>query len=174
MPSIPDHLISIGVYEITKEAGIMIFFGLLMLSASYFMLKQHKEVFSSNKKHNLNFLLIFIEGFVIGIITGLVGAGGGFLIIPALVLLAKLSIKKAIATSLFIISIKSLFGFLGDVGNLEINWLFLSLITCVAVIGIFFGNNLNYYMKGKALKKGFAGLVFVMGVFVIAYEVYNL
>ena len=82
---------------------------------------------------------------LVGIVTGMVGAGGGFLIIPALVLLAKLPMKKAVATSLFIIAINSLIGFLGDVQNYDIDWLFLLLFTSISVVGIFIGIWLNKF-----------------------------
>src|SRR5690606_31745946 len=84
-----------------------------------------------------NYPLIILEGLVVGVLTGIVGAGGGFLIIPALVLLAKLPMKKAVATSLLIIAVKSLIGFIGDVENLEIDWIFLMIFTGLSIIGIF-------------------------------------
>ena len=84
-----------------------------------------------------NKFLIFAEGSLIGFLTGLVGAGGGFIIIPILVILSDLRMKAAIATSLAIISLKSLIGFIGDVQNLRIDWIFLLLFTLISVIGIF-------------------------------------
>ena len=114
-----------------------------------------------------------IEGLIIGVLTGLVGAGGGFLIIPALVLLAKLPMKKAVATSLLIIAIKSLIGFIGDVENLEIDWRFLSFFTGLSVIGIFVGTWLSKFIDGKKLKKGFGWFVLVMAVYIIIKEFSN-
>jgi len=117
-----------------------------------------------------NYPLIIIEGIVVGLLTGIVGAGGGFLIIPALVLLAKLPMKKAIATSLLIIAIKSLIGFIGDVENLEIDWRFLSLFTSLSVVGIFIGSWLSKFIDGKKLKKGFGWFVLIMGIYIIVKE----
>ena len=114
--------------------------------------------------------MIMLEGIVVGFLTGVVGAGGGFLIIPALVLLAKLPMKKAVATSLMIIAIKSLIGFLGDVQNLEIDWGFLSVFTGISILGIFVGIYLNKFIDGKKLKKGFGWFVLVMGVYIVLKE----
>ncbi len=101
---------------------------------------------------------------------GIVGAGGGFLIIPALVLLAKLPMKKAVATSLLIIAIKSLIGFIGDVENLDIDWQFLLIFTSISVIGIFLGIYLSNFIEGKKLKKGFGWFVLIMGIYIIYKE----
>ena len=101
----------------------------------------------------------------------MVGAGGGFLIIPALVLLAKLPMKKAVATSLFIIAINSLIGFLGDVQNYDIDWLFLLLFTSISVVGIFIGIWLNKFIDGKKLKKAFGWFVLLMGIYIIYKEI---
>jgi uncharacterized membrane protein YfcA len=126
-----------------------------------------------NKKETIvkyNYPMIIIEGLVVGIITGLIGAGGGFLIIPALVLLAKLPMKKAVATSLLIIAIKSLIGFIGDVENLEIDWNFLLTFTSISVVGMFIGIYLNKFIDGKKLKKAFGWFVFIMGIYIIIKE----
>jgi len=124
IPSIPDNLFSIGSFSVTKSLAIMVFFAIIMLFASISMIKKRKV--NSTKKSLVvyNYPLIIMEGSIVGVLTGIVGAGGGFLIIPALVLFAKLPMKKAVATSLLIIAIKSLIGFIGDVENLEIDWLF--------------------------------------------------
>ncbi|MBS3739357.1 MAG: sulfite exporter TauE/SafE family protein, partial [Psychroflexus sp.] len=137
--------------------------------ASYSMIKERK-IKTTNEKVSYNFPLIIAEGIVVGILTGIVGAGGGFLIIPALVLLAKLPMKKAVATSLLIIAVKSLIGFLGDVQNLDIDWTFLSLFTGLSVIGIFVGVWLNKFIDGKKLKKGFGWFVLVMGLYIVFKE----
>lgn len=107
---------------------------------------------------------------MVGVLTGIVGAGGGFLIIPALVLLAKLPMKKAVATSLLIIAVKSLIGFIGDVENLEIEWSFLLIFTSISVVGIFVGTYLSNFIDGKKLKKGFGYFVLIMGIYIILKE----
>ena len=94
-----------------------------MVLASVSMIKKNKK-FEEAQQQKFNYPMIMIEGFVVGILTGLVGAGGGFLIIPALVVLAKLPMKLAVGTSLLIIAAKSLIGFTGDIGEINIEWLF--------------------------------------------------
>ena len=173
VPAIPDSLFSVGGFEVTKNIGIMLFFALIMLLASYSMIKDKKKELKEVEgkgKVKFNYPLIIIEGVVVGALTGIVGAGGGFLIIPALVLLAKLPMKKAVATSLLIIAVKSLIGFLGDVQNIEIDWSFLGLFTGLSVVGIFIGIWLNKFIDGKKLKKGFGWFVFLMGVYIVYKE----
>lgn len=170
VPAIPDTLFHIGEFTITKNIGIMMFFALIMLLASFSMLRNKREEPKEETSITYNYPLIIVEGFVIGILTGLVGAGGGFLIIPALVLLAKLPMKKAVATSLLIIAIKSLIGFIGDVENLAIDWNFLLVFTLLSVLGIFVGIWLNQFIQGKKLKKAFGWFVLFMAVYILAKE----
>lgn len=170
IPAIPDELFSVGDFMVTKSIAIMIFFAIIMLVAAYFMIKGRKDTELEEQAPHYNYPLIIVEGTVVGFLTGIVGAGGGFLIIPALVLLAKLPMKKAVATSLMIIAIKSLIGFLGDVQNLEIDWAFLSIFTAIAVIGIFVGIYLNKFIDGKKLKKSFGWFVLIMGVYIVLKE----
>ena len=119
-----------------------------------------------------NYPMIVLEGLVVGVLTGIVGAGGGFLIIPALVMLAKLPMKKAVATSLLIIAIKSLIGFIGDVENLEIDWYFLLAFTALSGVGIFIGIWLSRFIEGSKLKKYFGWFVLIMGVYIIFKELF--
>ena len=123
------------------------------------------------KVSEFNYFIIIIEGFVVGILTGLVGAGGGFLIIPALVLFANLPMKRAVATSLMIISIKSLIGFLGDIGNIEIDWEFLLMFSILSIIGIIIGIYLSNFIDGKKIKKAFGWFVLVMAIYIIYKEI---
>ena len=113
---------------------------------------------------------ILLEGSVVGLLTGLVGAGGGFLIVPALVLFSKLDMKTAVGTSLVIISAKSLFGFLGDVSNYEIEWGFLMSFTALSIVGIIIGTKLSKKVPGPKLKKWFGWFVLVMGVYIMLKE----
>ncbi len=170
VPAIPDELFSIREFMITKSIGIMIFFAIIMLLASISMIKNNKKDVETETKVIYNYPLILIEGLVVGVLTGIVGAGGGFLIIPALVLMAKLPMKKAVATSLLIIAIKSLIGFIGDVENMEIEWNFLLVFTAISVIGIFIGMYLSNYIEGKKLEKGFGWFVLIMGIYIIIKE----
>jgi len=172
MPAIPDDLFTIGSVLVTKDIGIMVFFAIIMLLASISMIRNKKGDKNSSIQDALkfNYPLIIIDGFVVGILTGIVGAGGGFLIIPALVIMAKLPMKTAVATSLMIIAIKSLIGFTGDIQNLDIDWPFLLIFTSISIVGIFIGIWLNNFIEGKKLKKAFGYFVLVMAVFIIWRE----
>jgi hypothetical protein len=170
IPAIPDELFQVGDFLVTKNLAIMLFFAIIMLLASISMIRNKSKATDDDAVIKYNYPLIIIEGFVVGLITGIVGAGGGFLIIPALVLLAKLPMKKAVATSLFIIAIKSLIGFLGDVQNLEIDWPFLLSFTAISIVGIFIGIWLNKFIDGKKLKKAFGWFVLIMGIYILYKE----
>ncbi len=171
VPAIPESLFSVGDFEITKNIGIMLFFAIIMVLASISMIRDNGKEKLENVEITYNYPLIIIEGIVVGVLTGIVGAGGGFLIIPALVLLAKLPMKKAVATSLLIIAIKSLIGFIGDIENMDINWLFLTIFTGLSMVGMFIGIYLNKFIDGKKLKKGFGWFVLIMGVYIIWAEI---
>ena len=169
IPAIPDTIFTLNEFVFTKDLFIMIFFAIIMLLAAISMIKERKEV-ALKEEVNFNYTLIIIEGFVVGALTGLVGAGGGFLIIPALVLFANLPMKKAVATSLMIIAAKSLIGFLGDIGNIPIDWEFLLIFTTLSIIGIIIGIYLNNFIDGKKLKKGFGWFVLSMVIYIIIKE----
>lgn len=172
VPAIPEQLFTFGDFEVTRDIGIMLFFAVIMVIASISMINDMSREILLETKVTYNYPLIVIEGVVVGVITGIVGAGGGFLIIPALVLLAKLPMKKAVATSLLIIAVKSLIGFLGDVQNLDINWFFLMIFTGLSISGIFLGAYLNRFIDEKKLKKGFGWFVLGMGVYIIGKEIF--
>lgn len=170
VPAIPEELFSVGDFIVSKSFGIMVFFAIVMLLASYSMIRKKKDVIEEEVKQKFNYPLIVGEGFGVGIITGLVGAGGGFLIIPALVILAKLPMKKAVATSLLIIAIKSLIGFIGDVENLVMDWSFLLTFSGLSVVGIFIGIYLNQFIDGNKLKKAFGWFVLLMAIYILLKE----
>jgi uncharacterized protein len=111
--------------------------------------------------------LIIVEGLAVGALTGLVGVGGGFLIVPALVLLAKIPMKQAVGTSLLVIAMKSATGFLGYLGQVEVPWGFMTVFTGVAIIGIFGGTYLVQFVSQAALKRAFAVFLLVMGSFTL-------
>jgi len=175
IPGLPNQILDLGFYELTKDALIMIVFSLIMLLASFSMIR--KKAPSNNSEaqpvESYNKKLLGIEGFGIGILTGFVGAGGGFIIIPTLVFLAKLPMKKAIGTSLLIIAINSLLGFLGDVGTGNaLNWIFLLSITLSAVFGIFLGIYLSTFIPGQKLKPAFGWFVLVMGSYILIQQLF--
>lgn len=173
VPAIPATLFEIAGVPVTKALAMMLLFAVLMVAASVSMIRDYKkEAQESNEPRVFNYPMILIEGTVVGVLTGLVGAGGGFLIIPALVMLSKLPMKQAVGTSLLIIAAKSLIGFTGDVmeNANKMDWTLLSIVTSLAVVGIFVGNQLSKKMDGAALKKGFGWFVLVMGLYILIKE----
>ncbi|MCF8202814.1 MAG: sulfite exporter TauE/SafE family protein [Crocinitomicaceae bacterium] len=173
VPAIPATLFEVGGISVTKALAMMILFAVLMVAASVSMIRdKKKEETLSSEPRVFNYPMILLEGAVVGVLTGLVGAGGGFLIIPALVMLSKLPMKQAVGTSLLIIAAKSLIGFTGDVSENAANmdWVLLSIVTGLAIIGIFIGNQLSKKVDGAALKKGFGWFVLVMGIYIIIKE----
>jgi uncharacterized membrane protein YfcA len=123
-------------------------------------------------EQKFNYPLILVEGALVGMLTGLVGAGGGFLIIPALVMLSKLPMKQAVGTSLLIIAAKSLIGFTGDVSNTSMDWTLLLSVTALAISGIFIGDRLSKKIDGNKLKKGFGWFVLIMGLYILAQQLF--
>ena len=170
IPALPDPLFSIGEAMITKNIGIMVFFALIMLAASYSMIRGKKGESEEEEEVKFNLPMIALEGSVVGVITGIVGAGGGFLIIPALVLLARLPMKMAVGTSLLIIAAKSLIGFLGDLSSQTIDWQLLLIFTGLTFVGIFIGSALSKKINEKVLKTGFGWFVLLMGIYIITKE----
>ena len=173
VPAIPDEIFSIGSFVMTKSLGVLVLFAVLMLLASFSMIRKPKQQKETSSEPKYNFTLIFIEGLLVGGVTGLVGAGGGFLIIPALVLLAGLPMKQAVGTSLLIIALKSLIGFTGDLGSgLEIDYVFMLIFSAFAMVGIIIGSYLTKYIPNEKLKPAFGWFVMVMGVYILAKELF--
>ncbi len=172
MPIIPD-LLHIWSINITKSALIMVVFALIMLMAAWSMLstKSNKET-STKQKYSIiqKYILIAGEGLIVWWITWFVWAGGGFLIIPALLFLTKLPIKQAIGTSLMIISIKSLLWFIGDVTHIPIEIGLFIITTIISVLGMFIGNKIQYLVNDAMLKKWFWYMIIVMWILILLKE----
>lgn len=175
--AIPDQFSILPNTLISKGSFIMLFFATLMLASALSMIlgKQQEEVATQKPVYGISLAIV---GVLEGMVTGIVGAGGGFLIIPALVILGKLPMKKAIASSLFIITIKSLVGFSGDIMHVNMLWTaplngkaisiqFLIIIISLATLGIISGNYLNKTIDGAKLKKGFGWFVLLMSLFIL-------
>lgn len=171
VPQIPSIIWQGGDWVLTKSVLLMVLFAILMVAASVSMIRDTKtKATASEGPLAFNYPLIVVEGAVVGLLTGLVGAGGGFLIIPALVVLTKLPMKKAVGTSLLIIAAKSLIGFTGDLSAQTMDWTLLLTVTTMAVLGIFAGNSLSKKIDGNKLKKGFGWFVLIMGVYILLKE----
>jgi uncharacterized membrane protein YfcA len=169
IPSIPEIVLQTDHFILSKRLFLLGIFAILMVLAAIFMISGRKQV--DDHEHAPRTILAIFEGIVIGFLTGLVGAGGGFLIIPALMLLTGLPFKTAVGTSLFVIALNSLSGFLGDVFNYEINWRFLFLITSLATLGIFIGNNLTHRIDAGTLRKTFGWFVLAVGLGIFFREI---
>ena len=169
VPALPVEIFTLGNLVIGRDLMVMVLFATVMILASISMIRGGIEP-EQEGELQFNYPMIALEGFVIGGITGFVGVGGGFLIIPALVMLAKLPMKQAVGTSLMIIAVKSLFGFLGDLGNQGIDWGFLALFSLLSIIGIYLGTYLSRFVSNAKLQTGFGWFVLVMGLFILAKE----
>lgn len=172
VPALPNTLFTINDFEFTRRMAMFGLFAVLMIPAAISMLKERKDnTKRKGESVTYNYPLILLEGLIVGAVTGIIGAGGGFLIIPALVILANVKMKVAIGTSLIIIAFKSLLGFfLGDAITMEIDWQFLAIFTGLSLVGIFIGSYLSNFIDGKKLKKGFGYFIFVMAVFIFYME----
>ncbi len=170
VPILPNTLFYINDFQFTRRMAMFGLFAALMIPAAISMLKNKKErKVKGGVKYN--YPLIFIEGIIVGAVTGLIGAGGGFLIIPALVILANVKMKVAVGTSLIIIAFKSLLGFfLGDALIMEIDWQFLLTFSTLSLVGIFIGSYIGNFIDGKKLKIGFGYFILVMAVFIFYME----
>lgn len=169
VPEIPNIILQTNYFTLTKNTFLMLLFAVIMIFAALSMLKKPKvNLKEITEKHSL--IKIIFQNISIGILIGLVGAGGGFLIIPSLLLIAKLPMKKAIGTSLFIIAMNSLIGFLGDLQNLDIDWPFLLLFSAISILGIFIGTYIAKYINEAQLKKGFAYFVLAIACIITFIE----
>lgn len=172
IPAVPENVFHIGDFPVTSALLTMVLFAILMLAASLAMIfdKNTEETTNVVPERKLKLSKLLVTGVAIGLVTGLLGAGGGFLLIPTLVLLVGLPMREAIGTSLLIIAMNSLIGFTGDIGNIPINWTFLLTLSAIAIAGIFIGGSLGKKIQGEKLKKGFGWFVLVMGIYIIIKE----
>ena len=179
LPLIPNPIFSIGEWTLSKSSSMMIFFAALMLLAALRMLKGESkgaELSVGRGKDSWLSFQLMIQGAMVGVLTGFVGVGGGFLIVPALVMFSKLPMKIAVGTSLLIIAVNSLFGFTGDLWTQgsQMNWMFLMLITVLSILGIVIGGRIAKRIETAILRQGFAWFVLLMGIVVSALEMSNL
>ena len=175
LPAIPENLFTIGNLQVHKGSFLMLLFAILMLLAAVSMMRNHDETSETNNPAIAtqdNTLSLLIPGLLIGLITGVLGAGGGFLIIPALVLLIKLPMKTAVGTSLLIIAINSIFGFVFSIGHFTLNWHLLFYFTALAIAGVFIGRQVAARMDGNALKKWFGWFVLAMSIYILGKELF--
>ncbi len=171
LPELPDVVFSIGTHAVAKGTFLMLVFALLMFVSAFFMMRPQKDPEISDNEDTIHRpLLLLIPGLVVGFVTGLLGAGGGFMIIPALVLLLKIPMRKAIGTSLHIIAINSLFGFLFSMKQTEFNWNLLLISTALAIAGVLAGVFFSKKINNRLLKILFGWFVLLMSVAILIKE----
>lgn len=173
LPAIPDVIFTTAGFTVTKNMLLMLIFAVLMLLASWSMIRSREGTnIVKAKEGGARVFPLMIFGLLIGVVTGLLGAGGGFLIIPTLVLFLGLDMKTAVGTSLLIIAINSLFGFLFSLNHFTFNWILLLSFTALAAAGLFIGSHFSDKISPATLKKGFGWFILFMGIFVIVRELF--
>lgn len=177
LPAIPNEMFLFGA-QISKHTLIMIVFSILMLGSSYSMIRKRsagdlkKLKWEEFNRSPLGLPFIILLGICVGVLTGFVGAGGGFIIVPVLMFVLQLNFKKAIGTSLCIIAINSLIGFTGNIGNQNIDWKILFVISAIAAFGILIGSLLSGKISGRKLKPAFGWFTLCVGIFVLLKEIF--
>lgn len=171
LPNFPESLHFFHFFSIQKDTFILVFFAIVMLIAALSMLFSWKLNFRNNNDRENNFVLIALDGIVVGLVTGFVGAGGGFLIIPALLILTNISMKEAVGTSLLVIAIKSILGFTAELNNV-IDWNLLLTFTGFSIVGILIGSCFSKLLNGRVLKKSFGIFVLFMSIVILAKEMF--
>lgn len=171
LPYLPDELFEIFGFHVSRRMFVFGLFGCLMLLAFYTMMHKTQSEIDAKEKEIHFHPLIVTEGFFLGLFMGIVGAGGGFLMVPALMLIANLPIRKAVGTSMFIVCMNSLSGFfLGDFFFMKIDWNFLGVFVGLSLVGILIGGRLVKYIDAEKLKIGFAYFILLMAIFVFIME----
>ena len=150
-----------------SETAQLILFAVVMLMAAYFMYRNGQPVMAHSGSGKMPIGLIVAEGLAVGILTGLVRVGGGFLVVPALVVLGGVAMKEAVGTSLVVIALKSAAGLLGYLGQVEVSWGFVAIFTAAAIAGSVGGSYLVRFVPGGALRKGFAVFLVLMSAFIL-------
>lgn len=169
VPLLPNTLFTVGNFTFSKDLVIMLVFAILMILSSFSMIR--KTLIDNREEASPTHAKIAFQGIIVGLLTGFVGVGGGFLIIPTLIYQAKLPMKKAVATSLVIIAFNSLIGFAGSISNITIDWRFLLSFTAFAVIGIFTGMYLSQKISSEKLKPTFGWFILVTGIYILIKEI---
>lgn len=170
IPHMPEYIINRWGITLTKDMFILVVFAIVMLFSSIKMIKKSRR--EGNFGGNIQYTLLVSQGLLVGIITGLVGAGGGFLIVPALVMLLGMKIKEAVATSLFIISVNTIIGFISSLDQIKIDWWFLLSFSALSVIGILIAAGISRKIEGAKLRPLFGWTVLVMGIWIIVHELF--
>jgi uncharacterized membrane protein YfcA len=175
LPRVPEVIFNLGGFNLTKEILVMVTFAILMVAASYSMIKGRRERNPMEITSLVRTTLVIGEGFIVGAVAGFVGAGGGFLIIPALVILTGLPMRLAVGSSLMIIALQSLIGFAGDISRGAIvDWSLLMTVAAIAIVGIVAGSAIAHKIKEQKLKIAFGWLVLTIGTAILIEQGFHL
>ena len=178
IPALPEVFFTTGGLTVTKQVFIMILFAVLIVFSSYSMIKKQKPNYRNDamwdefSRSPLRIYFVIVLAILVGFLTGFVGAGGGFIIVPVLLFFIRVPVKKAIGTSLCIIAINSLVGFTGNLGHLDINWNVLGITSSICVAGILLGNMISIKISANKLKPAFGWFTLIVGIFVIVKELF--
>ncbi|NID12673.1 sulfite exporter TauE/SafE family protein [Fibrivirga algicola] len=170
VPALPDPLVRLGDINVPRSDAILFFFAVVMILAARAMIRDKRPSEGIAADGRPRYGSLALDGLAVGLLTGIIGAGGGFLIVPMLVLLAGLPIQRAVATSVLIIAVNSFIGFLGDLQHISLNWNFLLPFTGLSIVGIFLGMYLARYVPAQVLRKGFGWFVLAVATYMIARE----
>jgi uncharacterized membrane protein YfcA len=171
LPLIPENILIADTFTLTRDTALMLALSILIIMTAIRMIRDKHRAEKEITIDTSHLVVVMLQGLIVGVITGILGAGGGFLIIPALVLLVGLSMKNAIGTSLIVIAINSLVGFIGDMHLLhEINFPFMLILSALSVLGVFLGMYLSRFIDGKNLKLGFGWFALAMAIFIVVKE----
>ncbi len=171
LPFLPDPMFRFEQFVLSKSDAILYFFAIVMIIAARAMIQHDYPERGQAADGRPRYGSLALDGLAVGLLTGTIGAGGGFLIVPMLVLLAGLPVQRAVATSVLIIAVNSFVGFLGDVHHTNLNWNFLLPFTGLSIIGIFVGMYLARFVAPDKLKKGFGWFVLIVALYMIAREI---
>ena len=173
IPNMPEKIFQIGTYVVDKNHFILFFLAIVMFGAAYKMIVSGQDTRENAVTHPVNHIKLMMYAVLIGAFLGLVGAGGGFLMIPALVYFANLPMKKAVGTSLLLVAVNSFVGFLGDVhSNHQLDWEFLALFSVFSITGVFTGIYLQHYLNGAKLKRSFGWFVLAVAIYMVVRETF--
>jgi uncharacterized membrane protein YfcA len=178
IPALPEVFFNVGELIVTKQVFIMTLFALLIIFSSYSMIKKQKADYRNDamweefSKSPIRIYFVILLAILVGFLTGFVGAGGGFIIVPVLLFFIRVPFKKTIGTSLCIIAINSLVGFTGNLGHLDINWNVLLIASSICVAGILLGNMISLKISANKLKPAFGWFTLIVGIFVIVKELF--
>ncbi|GAB3046404.1 sulfite exporter TauE/SafE family protein [Spirosoma pulveris] len=170
VPALPDPLFQFDRFVLSKSEAILYFFAIVMIIAAHAMIKNDRPEQGEAADGRPRYGNLALDGLAVGLLTGTIGAGGGFLIVPMLVLMAGLPMTRAVATSVLIIAVNSFVGFIGDIQHTQPDWNFLLPFTGLSIIGIFIGMYSAQFVPPDKLKKGFGWFVLVVALYMISRE----